>query len=91
MKSWDVVGYHYNGDALCTDCARREAARHTAANGVRVHSVSAEVELDEWARIAGIDRWDESTFDTDDFPKIVFASQANRSDVCGTCLENLLS
>lgn len=36
-----------------------------------------------------MDRYDERTFDSDDFPKVVFRDQLSDGDTCGTCGEAL--
>jgi hypothetical protein len=39
--------------------------------------------LDLLARLAGVDREDEYTFDTDDFPKVITADQVQDDEFCG--------
>lgn len=84
----DIVGYTYAADTYCPDDMRAIAKRHTARP---VPSLSVEVELDEWARMARIDRYDERSFDSDEFPKVIFADSAwdvagtEFADHCATC------
>jgi hypothetical protein len=46
--------------------------------------------LDERAEALGIDTDDERSYDSDDFPKVVFASQVEDAEYCGSCHELLL-
>lgn len=89
MKAWTIVGYTFNADILCLDCAHG-LARRSNPDPALVESMSPEVELYDWARNVGIDRDDEASYDSDDFPKVVFADSASEDDVCGECGEPLL-
>jgi len=95
MKAWTVVGYTFNADTYCPDCivgvlptGEGEAFDGwTLASGV---SMSTEDNLSEIAYAFQIDRMDESSFDSGEFPKVIFASDASESDTCGQCFETLL-
>lgn len=85
-----IVGYTFNADIYCPRCivevlptGEGQAFDGWAlADGV---SVPTEVNLDEIAAAFGIDRYDERTFDSGDFPKVVFADAAEDGDRCGQC------
>jgi len=75
----DIVGYtfkaeNYRGDDLIEDLIKAELAA-PAARDMAVEDV-----LDQIAGANAIDREDEHTFDTDDFPKVIFGSQVDISD-----------
>lgn len=85
MRADDVVGYVFRADVLCPPCTVRSAGQPfdgwAVAPGVRM---SVEDNLDEVAAAFGIERHAEHTFDSDDFPKVLFASDAH-DETCGRC------
>lgn len=88
IKAWKVVGYVYAADIYCPACIVR--ALPTAELSPAAYDMQAEDVLEQVAAAMGVDRADETTYDSDDFPKVVFASDAH-GDVCGSCGEELLS
>lgn len=76
-----IVGYTYQADIYCPKCILSQ-----------LHIVEpladVEVMLDRAAEMRNIDRNDESTFDTDDFPKVIL-SVSNEGERCGQCHELL--
>lgn len=76
MKSWDIVGYVYQSDIVCPTCTLKALSPEAR---------TAEEALDAWAKRDNIDRDDEWTFDSGDFPKVISADVAERDDRCGTC------
>lgn len=86
MKSYAIVGYTYNADVFCPDHMRNGFAGFATRDGM-----DAEAVLDAAALASGIDRKDEGSFDSGDFPKVVFASMVESSDErCGQCHEPLI-
>ncbi len=45
----------------------------------------AEAVLDQCARALAIDRDDETTFDSDEFPKVVHLDHLAADETCGAC------
>lgn len=86
MKSHTIVGYTYKAETICPDCAVC-ATHHVAAKipGFEFDVTRTEALLNVAARLKGIDRTDEHTFDSDDFPKVVFASQVDGPEPCDQC------
>jgi len=78
-----VTAYTYKADIYCVDCIieamlmEREAT--PAARDMPVESA-----LDQIAEANAIDRYDESTFDSYEFPKVVFSDQLH-GEHCGGC------
>ena len=90
MKSYDVVGYTYQAELVCRPCMRSIAANQIEARGWNSEYVSLDRLMSTWATdIAGVDEGDESSFDSGDFPKVVFADQNQADDTCGRCGETL--
>jgi hypothetical protein len=97
MHSGDIIAYTYRADNYCPDCIIPEllkraeiAAKADTSEGLWRWDV--EGELDAIARIVGIDRQDENTFDSDDFPKVVFADMVEDEDErCGNCHRSFLT
>jgi hypothetical protein len=66
---YSPIGYSYNADNYCLDCIATVVSPH---GGVRpAHCNCAECRLDRIARKRGIDRYDEYSFDSSDFPKSI--------------------
>jgi hypothetical protein len=83
-KSWDIVGYTYAAENYCGGCVVEAAiARGELSPGAR--GMTVEAALDQWAVADGIDREDESSFDSDVFPKVVFEDQRLQDELCGSC------
>ena len=85
-----VIAYTYRADIYCNSCIvdmlptgdDEQFDGWALADGV---AMSTEANLDEIASAFGIDRYDESTFDSGDFPKVVFSHQTDGSEYCGAC------
>jgi hypothetical protein len=78
--------YIYKADLYCQDCIldallpEDEARRYRVAGHGDIENT-----LDQLARNRRINREDEYTFDSDDFPKIVFDNELEDGDECGLC------
>lgn len=100
MHATTIVGYTFNADNYCPDCT------FDGWNGNRPADMpgyaSVEQLLTAIAKSRGIDRDDESSFDSGDFPKVIFADQVHDGcsldngyepgqcgDRCGSCHEPL--
>lgn len=97
MSSYDIAGYTFNADIYCPSCIVEMLPAGPGqpfdgwalANGA--DPMATEDNLDEIAAAFGIDRYDESSFDSGDFPKVVFEDMAeDADDVCGNCHERLV-
>lgn len=90
MKSYDVVGYIYNSDIYCSRCILTVVVL-TQPVHMSVVLEEAEVGLEKVAKILRVDRSNENTYDSDEFPKVIFADQVGSSDeVCAHCSQPLL-
>lgn len=89
MRSDTIVAYTYRAETLCEVCTVDKLRKHLPHYGPFAWKASAEDALDSVAKAYGIDRENESSFDSDIFPKVVFADQIdddedhNRCDGCG--------
>jgi hypothetical protein len=86
--STDVVGYTYKADEYCPECIVFQVTRTLpAVTGPNIAAV--ERELTALALWRGIDRWAEITFDSGEFPKVIFRDQLNSGEEspeqCGHC------
>lgn len=86
-KAWDIVAYIYQAEELCPTCTIEALLRNGEASPA-ARDMNEETVLDQIAGANAIDRHDESSFDSDDFPKVVFASDADgeQCDACGEAL-----
>ena len=87
MNPTDIVGYTYAADTYCPDCI---ADAFRPDDGVERTYADTEAVLDDAARDRGIDRQDERSYDSDDFPKVIFADgvqEPSDGDRCGACGE----
>ena len=55
------------------------------AYDVGVYAYRSSAILDELATILQIDIEDEYSYDSDDFPKVIFADQLEETEYCGSC------
>jgi hypothetical protein len=93
--STDIVAYTYNAETYCPDCIIKilPTGDGQAFDGWAVApelNMTTEHNLIEIAWAFGINRNDESSFDSDDFPKVVFDSQVEYSENCGNCGAELI-
>lgn len=86
MKSWDIVAYTFKADIICPACITKET------NPTATPSIWNSVEdmLDATASSQGIDRYDERSYDSGTFPKVVFADMIEDAEYCGDCHERIL-
>lgn len=94
-QPFDVAGYMYRGDLYCPDHIVDTYRRDRRSGGHQLDSIAApgtvdtETWLDERAAMRGINRYDETTFDSGQFPKIIFDDQVEETDCCAECGEPL--
>lgn len=83
-----IVGYVYEADTYCPTCLIETLiARGEASPAAR--DMAAEDVLDQVAGANGIaDRFDETTFDSSEHPKVIFASESGGCS-CARCGEGL--
>ena len=87
---YDIVAYDYAADRYCLDCMvvtateRMEAAFPGASARGDCDGFPDQV-IATWARLAGIDFNDEHSYDSDEFPKVVFRDQLESEATCATC------
>lgn len=82
-RSFDIVAYSFCADILCPSCTVRGWGKR------RKNGESIEQMLTRIADHVSINRMDETSFDSGEFPKVVFADQVNGEsyDHCGRCYE----
>ena len=86
----DIVGYSFNTENFCPDCIIEALPTGPGetfdgwklADGVQM---STEDNLHEIAAAFQIDRQDERSFDSSEFPKVIFSSQVEDSEECALC------
>lgn len=90
----DIVAYTYQAETLCPRCVI--PALSSQGESVQPPTRNAERWLDMMAREYSIDRQDERSFDSADFPKVVFAGQIDDEPWgqcgwhCDSCGESLI-
>lgn len=95
MKTHEIVGYTFNVENLHPGCLLASLPTGTGQKfdgWAPAPSVNATVEesLDELAFAFQIDRKREDTFDSAEFPKVIFAEHVQSDEMCGRCLHPLL-
>lgn len=89
-RATDIVGYTFKADTYCPDCIigvlptgdGQEFEGWALATDVRM---SVENNLNEIAAAFQIDRMDERSFDSSEFPKVIFSSQVEQPERCSNC------
>lgn len=90
MRSTDIVAYTHQAEIICPACVReafmvqaRRAGREDEFQGMGTEAIL------DWAASQArpaIDRQDERSFDSADFPKVVFLDQVTEpTTVCDGC------
>lgn len=83
-----IAAYTYKAEIYCPACLIEqliaEGEASPAARDMRVEDV-----LDQIAGANAIDREDEHTFDSDEFPKVVFGISLDDHERCGSCAGEL--
>lgn len=82
IKSHTIVGYMFQANQFCGRCIGGQLPTGPGE--------TPEENLNEIAAAFGIDRGDESSFDSDEFPKVIRADQVRDDDRCGACGELLI-
>lgn len=88
--STDIVGYMFKADIYCPEhiieamTSTEDFEGWGLAEGVEM---SVEENLNEIAAAFATDRQDESSFDSDEFPKVIFAGMGNEDVLCSVCGE----
>jgi hypothetical protein len=90
LKAFDIVGYTFKANQYHPHCILDQlpTGPGEAFDGWDdvTGKMTAEENLHELAAAFQIDRENEHSFDSDDFPKVIFASQVeDSSEVCGGC------
>jgi len=78
-----ITAYVYKADIYCTDCII-EAMLLAGEASPAARDMPVEDALDQIAAANAIDRQDEWTFDSDEFPKVVFSDDLS-GEHCGGC------
>ena len=84
----EIAADSYRAEILCPACTIEALiAAGDAAPAAR--DMAAETVLDQCAGALAVDRDDETTFDSDEFPKVVHLAQVADGEQCGACHQNL--
>jgi hypothetical protein len=86
MHAFAVVGYTFNAENLCAGCTI-QAMIDGGLAAPAARDMLAEDVLDMVAEANVIDRHDESTFDSSEFPKVIFCHMTAENEVCCSCFE----
>lgn len=82
MLSTDIVAYVFNADIYCPPCVI-EALISAGIASPGARGMAVEDALDQIAGANAIDRYAEATYDSGEFPKVVFAGDGPA--ICGGC------
>lgn len=83
MHATDIVAYQYQAELVCPDCIiERMIGDRLASPAAR--DMDVEQVLNQIADAMAIERGDEYSFDSWEFPKVVFRSDEVDAD-CMTC------
>lgn len=89
MSAFDIVGYDFKGGRYCTGCIKAvmPTAEGEAYEGWAdaTGAMGAEEFLQGIADAFGIDRVVERSFDTSEFPKVIFRGHVHGVEVCDMC------
>jgi hypothetical protein len=83
-----IAGYRFQDATYCPGCIGRAITADPRYDGWALAPgivMGAEDDLSEIAAAFGINRSDESTFNSGDFPKVVLAGRIPDGDACRRC------
>lgn len=83
----DIVAYIYQADICCPSCIEDMFVEEYERTGRDAFLMSTENLLRAVAQLRGIDYDNQYSYDSDDFPKPVFASELESDEHCGSCQE----
>lgn len=83
-RATDIVGYTYNAENLCPACVIETLIAQGEASPA-ARDMPTEDALEQIASANGIDRMDERSYDSGDFPKVIFSSQVEEGETCSNC------
>lgn len=83
-RSDDLAAYAYRADLYCPACIIEDMITHRDASPA-ARDMPAEAVLDQCADALAIDRSDEPSFDSSEFPKPVFLDTLGPDDRCAAC------
>lgn len=96
MRATEIAAYTFATEIYCPSCIVKalptgEGEAYDGWGLAAGVTMSPEDNLNEIAHAFGIDRGDEHSFDSGDFPKVVFADglDPNAVNVCGGCFRML--
>ena len=84
----DVAAYSYWAELYCPTCVI-EAMIATGLAAPAARDMAVEDALDQCADALAVDRGDEPSFDSHEFPKVVFLGDIDQDDTCGDCRQTL--
>lgn len=82
-KGDDIAGYTWKAENLCLSCITDQLSPCPQGN-------TNEEKLDYLAEFFGVNRNDETSFDSEDFPKPIFISELDTENECSRCGAELL-
>lgn len=91
-QPFDIVAYTYKADIWCGDCVIERLTKMRPPLSIPEDAVplpNNERILTILARERNIDREDERTYDSDDFPKVIFRDQVEDIERCCSCGEEI--
>ncbi|MGE3689388.1 MAG: hypothetical protein AB7J47_23855 [Acidimicrobiia bacterium] len=83
-RSDDLAAYTYRADLYCPACVINAMITHRDASPP-ARDMTAEAVLDQCADAMAIDRSDETSFDSSEFPQPVFLDTVAPDDRCAAC------
>lgn len=87
-RSDEIAAYTYRAAVYCPACVA-ETMIATGDASPAARDMPTEDALDQCAQAAAIDRDDETSYDSDEFPKVVFLHQLADVATCDRCQSEL--
>jgi hypothetical protein len=84
----EIAAYVYRADLRCPACTIEAMIAHRDASPA-ARDMPVEDVLDQCAAAMTIDRNDETSYDSSEFPKVVLRIELADDDHCGTCHNQL--
>lgn len=90
MNAAEIAGYTFDAELFHPNCLISVLVLNRELSPAAL-DMGNERALDQHAAANGIDRADESSFDSSEFPKVVFVDQVDADeDICAHCADYLI-
>jgi hypothetical protein len=87
LGSTDIAAYYYGEKTVCSECTKDLAVPYYLID--HPDALTTEQVLDQAAQTVGIKRYDEDSYTSYEFPKVLYADDIVEGELCFVCSREL--